>query len=1373
VELTVGDSGVGVPESLTSNYRLKGHPAPIPAVPDDEAWEERQVLAWALDKSSTRHVTARRGTRGLYRLNATAQKYAGCITLRSERSFVGCDYGRVDDTGKWPTHPYIVSQAKLARSPGTVVHVRIPDLPPQETLSVTLSRGDAGPAEFNVLNFADVDFREGKAAVEKVQRDLQAACDKTSQAKEHPQAVLADFGFADIGDRELLEYFLSSLRQLAKPALVVVANLGYRSGDQLEAIVDSISEDAEAEIGVTRGGRTSDAGNPFLIRRCDGRYIWVGLPRSRDRGLCDGLLAREVLTATEIEDRFPKQENLRRFLDMLAEYSHVILPAEGGGVRLAVSKLTLDQRLEESEQAYIGDVRDALLTQIDRLFPASGDVILTPSTEIVSRFIDLGALLAEVGLERVGYALARKTVIDLRRALTAADDDRPGTWQTIEVVADARVMPELVDRYSYLLERQLPNARVIPVRLTPWDRPSFEDGSYIILLSDLVQSLSTVRRVLGQMVRARRMPDAIVNVIEARPGEAPKPLFYGRDLDTVTLVAVDVQAKDADGAQPTVYIGPTDLKPEREIPDPLYPVGRETLDLMVRGATRGDVGSIPPAFFAHVITPEGRHFCYYIDVNQLLETVETTTPAPADQSRPSIMSFFRSAIDRWRDGREVHALCYPSNVSQSAARTIVQQLSGSKGPAPTAIPISPNWSRADLAPADFREPGKRIPFERVVLIDWGCLTGRSIQDYVRVLAEAGARDILVVVFLSHGSSSVEAGLRALRRVEIPDPQGSPHVASIAVEFLARLRTPAYDPPSCPHCQQMARLETEERFYPTDLLRDYLPWAKRNLRGAGLEGLRRDPSVHELPDIVALAELRDLIEDAQYRTRSRKKLRDKLEAMEADPTPPELNADLSRLMRLLAAEWTLLKQPCLSLPRFKDILARLAAKAIVCDNALEDLRRYAIVVLRTSSKTAFANLLPELFKALRKREPLLQQLLYCAFTYIQRDYQVSGVIEPLLVSLRRVRRLLRRAKMTDDDSYVPSRVSRTAHALYNYAEYQWAKLYRQEQRKRTAYDLWQELVDKAIPRWDHHADHGFASTLWNLCHLNQHCDPQIWALDRLHWYQSEKFMSRTLLPLMGSLRDIFNGLSEGAFAQLEQIQQGAVSAWMAEMTRHLDRFAASPDLAGDLYYWRAFTAVARRLWNGFFTDEAEDGAAEGADGGEERPAGEPRSEDTGFAPEEAPLFAEEPDDEKQRLGSTLFSLIQGCPTELWEDVRIAMTTVRGLQPTESYRGRPPQEVFCHTIPLIRSLREVFQNIPKHNTAKSGETIPVEVTVSEDGQRTVITVRNGGSERRPREPGTGLERCRERLDPYGGVVRPRKLEGQDWTFEVTISLVKWGC
>ena len=681
-------------------------------------------------------------------------------------------------------------------------------------------------------------------------------------------------------------------------------------------------------------------------------------------------------------------------------------------------------------------------------------------------------------------------------------------------------------------------------------------------------------------------------------------------------------------------------------------------------------------------------------------------------------------------------------------------------------------------------PGEYSNHQNIAIIDWGSVTGTGIRASIRYAAKLGARKLLAIALLSQLPFDEERFLASLTGVEtLVGKQGSRvRRCEVKVAFLSRYPTQVYEPRLCPYCRQLDRLSEEERFHPTKLLADFIKDAKFRLRQRfidGDDGVRKEyerrrissvanemlPGFSDTYQVTEMALWRSHIDMARTWTSARLRLHEGLAKLVIPLGKESEHVRMKRrcLIKLLAVEWLWLKREPLSMIKFKRQISKIATNAIKDRFCSETEKLDAIVVLRTASKDSFAQVLPQLFETLMQDRnasdkttlSLVSQLLYCSFTYLQRDYLVTPTLEPLVDALGmlaiKVHEMLGGPKQT-----IALRVGRTINSLHQYGRF-----LVHSRNNLPAPAAWRELKELLGTRYHTHHPVYVAFDALRFGPLESDIEDSTrklpiikWVAKRDSWLtRCEPFIVHTLLPLITPLRELFEGLDATVMVGPNQAETLAIVARdifenLATISDALTVFSRNPRAVRHLHRWKKFVQARDEIWQllidpGNLVNGSRDG------------------------------------------GSSLIRLLQGCPTDLIGLLNDIMSedvfrdklnaSITNMISTES------RLVFCHEHVLKEGILELLINASKHVQIEASNSldpsqgndygkIPVEMILTEDAEYLCLTIVNSGTLVERRVHGRGLETFAERLNPYGGVLE-RAIDVQlPWVFGVRISLLK---
>jgi hypothetical protein len=1363
IEVIVGDSGEGIPSTLRNEYKRQK-----PQRPEELAAgsENDCVLAWAFDKWSSR-VTRKekRGTRGLYRVERITRKYDGIITMRSELSYVGIDCH--SDSAELTFEP----KRRLARSPGTVVHVRLPVMLSEKRPERNSTRA-LREAEFRVLDFYGLDWSDEEAIINFISDRVLNACKEASLLRK-PVCVIADLGFVSL-ERRVLERLLRELVEIAHPVAVVIANVKGPGGDAADETIHSLAQQVTTEDqseATAEQQHTIHVQDAILFLHADGRFAWVGMREDVAEYLRD-LWDQGELSAEELKRLLPNTEQRNTVIREFAESYHVASRRPDGGLSLRFNKQDVLEHLWEQVASRIRNV-----VEEGHLPEALAGICRTPSLGLVSRFVNVDLLLRKVGLDRATGILAQKC---------ARLEEFQTFTGTIQILANWKTSRDILNSFKESLISVLPTPHNIEInQVSPRDLPVIAEDSLIILFTSVILTGDSAASLLSQVIRARRVPAIVVSVIDARSQFGSPLKALGHSIETVSLANIDVSVPANTNPKDVININPLSQLPEpaEEFAGVNYEISTRSLAQLLE---RHEA-----LYFQHIVRPNGRHFCFYLDAFKLLGTLDTADATNVSDTGQRIILEFQKVIDEWLgEGASIDLICitnFPRSEKPSAAEVIASRLAkhykaevqaititGEFIPLTSPRPIVPKKSEPLERPeqlALLNMPESRPP-QTILIVDWGSVTGKNIRDSIRFAAIKGVSRILTVVFLSQLPAGDEQFLTQIRKVCPHNAGPDTNECEVTVKFLARFPIQSYDSLTCPYCRQIERLNKEDASY-SGLLQDFHEEAKLRLRPRTLQEVREEQqaslithatdgyildNVNPSRHVTVLAEIRSQLEDARDSTKARYLFYESLLAMEKDIEQGDFEAKIRRscLIRLLAVEWPWLKHEPLSLSIFKQQVSNLAVGLVLDTTCLEADRRDAVVVLRTASKERFAKHLPQLFRTLISETFLLSQLLYAAFTYLQREYLMPESLRSLVDGFEQCTQEVRERLGLSLDI----EVGHTINSLFLLGLYVTDAFNEEEM---DAVDAWRVLKRDWADRYNAH--HPLADSIRSLFlsyfedelyDVDQELPDIDWKGIRDKWSLVERHLIQ-IIRWLAPLRSVFEGLDScgilplGEGEQLAQAGTGEGVFRVSTLRTQLDLFANSPKSVRAYGEWETFKGARDWLWTLLLN---------------------PGRDEDGTAVE----------------ASTLITVLQGCPCDINSVVSSVLNEpARRKHPLSIQVANALDDstkVFCHEIVLHGCLRELLLNVEKHTQKPVDQPINVIIVLEESNSNISIHITNDGFIKPSSGLRQGLIRFKQALQAYSGdlngheidnstVIDARKFTTDEPTFvyRATVTLRKW--
>jgi hypothetical protein len=968
VEIIVGDSGKGISQVLGPSYD-----AAITAgldVPQLSTGRTASILQWSFDRSSTSvRDVARRGTRGLYRVDRIVTKYAGLVTVRAGDQLAGWDHGG-------PSHDVQVAPGQsLPFMPGSLLRLRLPPIH-EEYPDRPASGGRAVPdVEYEL-------FQVQRDAEGRLTEDCRRSLLEVSQhSGRRTCVVLAANGEEDSGSawRALL-YDLTEVRHPA--ALAVICLGGNWQALKLEcealneqAIADGVDPEADGRLG-------HHVADPVLVlgeQPDAGEWEWVGASpdvlnalRYATRSIGGRVTKQAFASVVETETR---RASVRR---SLRNDPSLVTLDEDGGFSLNLSPESVFGQVAVK-------IREYMVRETDK---AGDSEVRTPALGSTKAWIAPSDMLSELQIAP-GFAIAALG-LELRKA-----DPWEGQSESHELLSDASASQSHLDTLARILG--ISRQETIPPEYgqePPEGMWIVRRESAVVVYVDLIASGERIQHCLRQIIRDGGTPVAIACIVDGR-GLTREPFHvWGQDVPVVSVVQFPLIV-EPDGSKRVRYRAPLGRRWEDADRAELgYPISREIVTELACEQRA--------LHFSHIGEQGGRHFTLYVDALRML-----------DEPTGTIRAHLLDAVAEWRANRtEPLAIWYPhSEMNLGRPAKKMADWVQSAHPEATVRQVDRPSGMA-VAPSGSVPSGADV-----LVVDWGAVEGSTVIQMIRLAVQAGAVRVLVCIGLSQMPDDSERFLRqlgSLQRHDVPadEQEERSHqqqalfeevradsAVPVEVHFLGSLPVTAFSPRDCPVCQQLARLSSEQLLsgpvseYAKKEREERLYLRKRK-DTIGTDPVDFDGEDASGDSLAWMVDFRSSLQNAMYSTRAREQLVDGLKRMTSESASH--SADL---MRFLSLEMQWLRRPPLSFARSRELVANLAQKVAVDALASPGERASAIAVLRTCSKEFFAAYAPDIYKSVRESargsDLPVGQLLYGIFTYCNRPYlQSSAVLDPL-------------------------------------------------------------------------------------------------------------------------------------------------------------------------------------------------------------------------------------------------------------------------------------------------------------------------------------------------------------------------------------------
>jgi hypothetical protein len=1343
VEIVVGDSGSGLPTELTGSFRRSQK---LKAKRSGE-WptETARVLHWAFDRWSTsKPVDDFRGTRGLYRVDRIIKKYQGIISIRAGNQMAGWDHG-----GASYDEPVFVKQ-KLSQIPGTVLRARMLSFRESPSFRVAPLRAPRS-ITFESISLGSLTQRGiSTAALSKLREALSEA------QSNRPKCVVATVN-DDTSDRHAVREVLQQAVETRHPGTLVLCGLP-GGWDVIEGEVNAINVRYEDENLGTESIHPEhfEIWDPVLVIGPQGEPAWAGTNDSLSQ-LLDELISAEngLLSPDRISKVIPEEGQRNAILRYLLNDTNLVTFHDDGNLELLVTLSEIVAQTQKSLVKYVSGAK-----QNEGVSPEG--VYRTPSLVLVKKWLDIAVVVDKsAGVEMIMLALSKQVM-----------KSPPWLQGPVKMIlSDSSVSTvhlEAIRRYLNVEEKEtipgetgapvLPGVRIVPA------------GARVIVYCDIIAAAEGVGRCLRQVRRDEGIPIAVVCVLDARE-DFGKPIALA-DMD-VPVIALHDDLKlivDEMAAERTkiVNISPITRRAEQTLERPFdYKLDWRVLYKLIRKNNA--------LHFSHIGRPIGRHFTFYLDILPITQQTE-------------IIDAFDSVIDEvlqeWADSGGVSTTDlkpieiwhpFPEHKPAEPARRFAEALKRSRTDVKSIQsfrrePAYGHWVFAEAEESHVSSP-------TVVIIDWGALTGTTVTQAVRLAAEAGATRVLACIFLSQLSRDDEASIRSLKTLRVfskkvmpsetvpllpftPAAERQLTFPEVYVKFLGTFPIEAYNWYECPVCQQRARLSQEDSEYPTNLLREFASFHhKQRLRLRDREefvsGEPRDFDRRPLSARSALwmLQFRGLLVQALRSTQIRKAVVDRLEALAKKTTEDFAPFKALWLIQFLSVESQWLRRPPLYFKSARSTIAEMALR-IALNPAIEEVDRLnAIIVLRTSKKNVFATRFSELVNSVLPSELLVKQLLYDAFTYVNRPYhQTPIVFEPLKDQLRNVREKLESSELLQPSQGAEQIIETIDHLLSRTD----ARLAKARYRSYTPVEAWKELRRILITDYQEHRDAPEAMTRIlseintygpNIDRLLAEGDDgarattlEIEWLTRLNtnWSAPRDLLGNTLIELLARIKEILKSdeaktaLGHDDIPQLLELVDLKPSAAESEFSMVVRRISDDPHEILQSNNWETMKTKFDWLWKVIF-----------------KPSGH-----TGD-------------------GSRLIKFIDSSPRLLGETLKKIYIERQGTLPVHSIEGLDnllvtDRFVFCPEGLLTDLLGHLLDNITKHRDPNKDGPMLIRFTATDKNGIVSLTIWNDKTKEEEKESrGLGLSSLKRRLRPFQADLKPHFGNSKRWTAKVEIS------
>jgi hypothetical protein len=965
VEVYVGDIGAGLVSSLATAYR-DGPGKEAGGLTRNGVALPHRVLGWALDRWSSSKVdlALKRGVRGLYRVSRIAAAHKGQVSIRTHRSSFVHEYS-VDREGtqKWNSAP-----KAYAHLGGTLISIRLLadfDDPFDRNATELKYSHLLGSMPTGVIELVNLDC-EDKETIPESQKTL--LIETLAKCPKHlVKAIVVSLlrhRFSKYGLEESLLFLLNHSHPL--PIIVV----GLTSSDsELLIAADSVLETIKKRNHVPQAflDPHRDISAPVVILSLSKLAIYVGVEKS----------------SVESVPQHAKQTFSRTVTKQL--------DVEVGPFQLLI---------KQSSEALSVLLKEGA-TQKTHGIKTEGN-FLTPSLAVVSMWIvlpDFLKALSQFELHKSAFALAL-----ICESLIENQGDAFIVSQSENDSVLMKAMREYLGPRWKKIHADASNLS---------DVFSNSKDATVIAFTDIVSSGEAGRHVLQKIARAGMNARALVCLADLRSEPNSSISNWGRNVEVRSLFSMPTEIQ----LQPNSVVIPISPNNTSLETGELLRIDELTFlenDLGDRAVSLDTAADQTTSFsstvskgnwfnFGHSKRSNGRHLTFYANPESLLSSQEMVELAKVrlmlwlsgggEEQQKNFDSADLSNLKVWvpwerKEGED----------RREKLRRFLKLLTNGAGTDPFFIERQTieGISAFSENDAPLIQSG-----ERLLILDWGMVTGQSQTRLLQLAAEKGATDIMALALISQINGLDARFLSSLSSIAVlteKPGQGSlwtkeriTKIVRVRIEQCITGNFGFYSTTDCPVCRQVADLRAIE---PRDqFLKQYLERSNERLwQEDYLEWVQCDENnVEKAEVVIGIAFLRELLSKALTKTADRHAILLYIKQIETSlKASSSLDARAFGLLIFLSLEDDWLRRPPLKYKPCRTIIANIALFA--ARNCQSKIKALSIEVLRKASKTRFLNEAAELFVSSELEEQSQSTILFGIYSFLSRSYHQS---EPML------------------------------------------------------------------------------------------------------------------------------------------------------------------------------------------------------------------------------------------------------------------------------------------------------------------------------------------------------------------------------------------
>lgn len=989
ISIYFGDSGNGLCKKLNEAYKNASL---------NEKNTDYNIIKWSFNKWSTSKLDETiRGTKGLYRILRIINKYNGLMTIRTAKENAGFQKGGNVNS------EFIFEEEKKVKNhlswfPGTFLKMIF--------------------TPFKELTKFNISFTQNKNYKDYTWTTKTICLDSTKPSNTFKNDLSVKRIFKETKDNflflidsqnsklknlddieEAIKNHLIYLSEARHPNGVIV--YGFPGGwEKIESIVNSVNsmiQEKRFKTDIYAEAEHPDKEEIFdtvLVLGENRQYCWIG----DDNDIMDCLneLYQSDYSEKNISElkAYNKLDLNRKTKVLQYFFSDDALVSLENNKILRYNFIGLKPHLSSKIHIRLNKISSA---ESKKFF------YISPNLRKVKHWVNIENLIQE-DLQR--YALV------LSIALKELIKDLPNNLSNYKILIDSHSSFKLAVEFSNWMGIPPKNIIIFNDEVDgklPKRNPIFEEKDNVLILTTIISTKETAKRSIKAIIRDLANPIAVLSIINQSVDD---PI---RIWDIVIPVASLVN---------NVNFEITSEEISNLSFTPIYksPIGYS--DELFEEADDDDddlyelIKNQKALHFNHLGKENGRHFTFYLNATRLLNNEVQSENLIYNKFNLRIEEWLNQSnenkFDIWRPAGDFKLLD-PLNKISNKIYLHFTLLEGYSCNHVLEIKKSTNFGEWTFINPD---ENFEISSGNVVIIDWGSLTGNTIQQLLTLAVNAGYRKILVCVLFSQLPQKEEQFLKKIRQIDgfkllkknelFASTEVEKITADVSINFFYKLTLNNYESIDCPVCEQIHSLrefEIKSKHMANFNLsrREMLKIKDRDK--TDLEPKDFYDSELDIDIILEMFKFRKLLEYSLLFTRKREELKNYLDKLLEGINEEKKNSksNIYAVLFFLSVEIMWMQKPPLMFHSIRKILTQIAKTIAIWP--IEESKKYfsdeqsiirykfaAISVLRSSNKVEFINSFDKIFLSSKNSDSysncLTQNLFFHTYSYIKKEYHKS-------------------------------------------------------------------------------------------------------------------------------------------------------------------------------------------------------------------------------------------------------------------------------------------------------------------------------------------------------------------------------------------------